>query len=305
MDKLICPHNKEIKIELENGVVVYKHAATGGYCSHMNVFSIVPDDVIEKRIFNFFRQGLYRSFIQKNITTSLKLATTDDVFRRSIFSIIVDLNSIEDIKIFDTIIRNIEGLSMGTKEDRIEALKQFHFMITIFCFDILNNEKQFYNKFGERFILLLGYQITDIILSDSFYHDADFDELTYAAKLFYNLLDTNGTMIWEAKDAKLNISGIYSAKSAKKAKERLLEKEIAAKTVPKTVTTTYENGRLIGTKAAKHTTIALSKVLKEVGDSISNRQDDMLDALTYSLEAIKNSPSRTTAIKNAIKKANF
>lgn len=67
MLNLTCPHRKQIMIENENGIQVYKHVDTGNYCSHLNTFAINTNEIYRKKIVTClkeFKPELVKDFLE-------------------------------------------------------------------------------------------------------------------------------------------------------------------------------------------------------------------------------------------------
>lgn len=67
MLNLTCPHGKQIMIENENGIQVYKHVDTGNYCSHLNTFAIDTNEIYRKKIVTClkeFKPELVKDFLE-------------------------------------------------------------------------------------------------------------------------------------------------------------------------------------------------------------------------------------------------
>ena len=67
MLNLTCPHGKQIMIENENGIQVYKHVGTGNYCSHLNTFAINTNEIYRKKMVTClkeFKPELVKDFLE-------------------------------------------------------------------------------------------------------------------------------------------------------------------------------------------------------------------------------------------------
>lgn len=67
MLNLTCPHGKQIMIENENGIQVYKHVDTGNYCSHLNTFAINTNEIYRKKMVTClkeFKPELVKDFLE-------------------------------------------------------------------------------------------------------------------------------------------------------------------------------------------------------------------------------------------------
>lgn len=67
MLNLTCPHGKQIMIENENGIQVYKHVDTGNYCSHLNTFAIDTNEIYRKKMvtcLKVFKPELVKDFLE-------------------------------------------------------------------------------------------------------------------------------------------------------------------------------------------------------------------------------------------------
>lgn len=67
MLNLTCPHGKQIMIENENGIQVYKHVDTGNYCSHLNTFAINTNEIYRKKMvtcLKVFKPELVKDFLE-------------------------------------------------------------------------------------------------------------------------------------------------------------------------------------------------------------------------------------------------
>lgn len=67
MLNLTCPHGKQIMVENESGIQVYKHVDTGNYCSHLNTFAINTNEIYRKKMVTClkeFKPELVKDFLE-------------------------------------------------------------------------------------------------------------------------------------------------------------------------------------------------------------------------------------------------
>ncbi|MDR1481961.1 MAG: hypothetical protein LBI74_04985 [Synergistaceae bacterium] len=61
---LRCPHGLAIAVTMESGIVVYRHVGDGDYCSHMNSFETMPEDILRVMIRSILDNNEFEDFLE-------------------------------------------------------------------------------------------------------------------------------------------------------------------------------------------------------------------------------------------------